>query len=81
MPPMGRAWVRLGLAWVAWAGPERRGPERLDTSEGSGHFLNKNLASSLANPHVTALNLEIQESENPGIGKSGNLEPRKIQKI
>ena len=34
------------------AGPERRGPERLDTSEGSGHFLNKSLAFSLAHPHM-----------------------------
>lgn len=32
------------------AGPERRGPERLDTSEGSGHFLDESLACSLAHP-------------------------------
>ena len=43
-----------GAPWSGLAGarPERRGPERLDTSKESGHFLNKSVAFSLAHPHI-----------------------------
>ena len=50
-PGLGQAWAGLGPG-LDRAGLERHGPKHLDTSEGSGHFLNKTLTFSLAHPHM-----------------------------
>ena len=63
-PGLARAWAWAGLTWVAWAGQKHRGPKRLDTSEGSGHFLNKSLAFSSAHPHMKEHLLTFSYSSN-----------------
>ena len=66
-PSLGQAWARLGpglgLGWPG-PGPIRQGPIQLDTSEGSGHFLDKNLAFSLAHPHILSPKRQNMSLEN-----------------